>query len=305
MRICSLLPSATEIIYALGLGDRLVAVTHECDYPPEARSLPAITRSAFAHEGASSREIHNHIAGALHQGSSIYHLDQQLLERLDPDLIITQELCDVCAVSYGEVRKAVRLLAGERRVVSLEPTSLGGILESVLTVGELTGVSDRARTAVSDLQARIDRVAGAAANARSHPRVFAMEWLDPAFVGGHWVPEMVGLAGGVDGLGRKGRPSTVASWDDITRYDPELVVLMPCGFDLAQNIEEFKRAPMPSAWKALRAVKSGQVYAVDGSAYFNRPGPRIVDGLEILAEIIHPELFPRAKPSTAWCKLAA
>ena len=303
MRICSLLPSATEIVYSLGLGDRLVAVTHECDYPSVAASLPAITRSAIDHTGSSSGEIHTHVSRSLHSGSSIYDLDQELLQKLDPDLVLTQELCEVCAVSYGQVQKAVRLLKGERKVLSLEPTSLRGILDSIQEVGEVAGVAASAAAVVQGLQDRIDRVASTAEGASTRPRVFAMEWLDPPFVGGHWVPEMIRLAGGTDGLGREGHHSTVASWERIADYNPEIVVFMPCGFDLERNLQEMSRTSFPEPWRRLEAVRSGNIYGVDGSAYFNRPGPRIVDGLEILAEVLHPDLFPRTKPPQAWRRM--
>ena len=293
MRICSLLPSATEIVFSLRLGDQLVAVTHECDFPAEATRLPKITRSSIDHSGSSSRQIDTHIAQALHRGSSIYELDQELLKELDPDLILTQELCDVCAVAYGAVQEAVRVLDGERKILSLEPTSLGDILQSIQQVGQFTGLPERAAHLLKELQKRIDRVRTVAASASHQPRVFAMEWLDPPFVAGHWVPEMVDLAGGSDGLGRRGSPSFTASWDQIAAYSPEIIVLMPCGFDLDRTIKEVDRVGFPDEWYRLEAVRSGQVYAVDGSAYFNRPGPRIVDGLEILAEIIQPQLFPR------------
>ena len=303
MRICSLLPSTTEIVYALGLGDRLVAVTHECDYPPEAASLRAVTRSAIDHAGISSREIHSHVSRSVHSGSSIYHLDQELLNEMDPDLILTQELCEVCAVSYTEVRKAVRILEGDRSILSLESTSLGGILESIAEVAHAAGVAATGAEVVGGLQERIDLVASRAQGASTRPRVFAVEWLDPLFIGGHWVPEMVRLAGGTDGLGREGQHSTVVSWEQVAEYDPEIVALMPCGFNLERNLEETGRSAFPESWRGLKAVRAGQVYAVDGSAYFNRPGPRIVDGLEILAEIVHPEIFPRTKPPEAWRRL--
>ena len=305
MRICSLLPSATEIVYALGLGDRLVAVTHECDYPPEAAGLPVITRSAIDHAGKSSRDIHNHISNSIHGGSSIYTIDQDLLKQLDPDIILTQELCDVCAVSYDEVQKVVRLLQGERKILSLEPTSVGSILGSIEEVGQLAGVPDRAHEVVQQLRQRIDGVASVAHTAPAEPRVLALEWLDPPFVGGHWVPEMARLAGGTDNLGREGYPSFEISWDDVADYDPQVVVLMPCGFNLERTLEELHRAALPPEWHRLTAVRSGQVYAVDGSGYYNRPGPRIVDGLEMLAEIIHPELFPRKGPPHAWRRISA
>ena len=303
LKICSLLPSATEIVFALGCGDHLVAVTHECDFPPEAARLPVITRSALEHRTHGSREIHNHISRAIHAGSSIYVLDQDLLERLSPDLILTQELCDVCAVSYEVVERAVHRLEGQRVILSLEPTSLCGILETVSQAGEATGAQARAGAVARELQQRIDQIAARAQTASGEPRVFAMEWLDPPFTAGHWVPEMIRLAGGRDELAQEGCPSSQINWSRIADHDPEIIVLMPCGFTLERTSEEFARVTLPDEWRGLRAVRSRQVYAVNGSAYFNRPGPRIVEGLEILAEIMHPELFPRTMAPGAWQRL--
>ena len=303
LRICSLLPSATEIVFALGLGDRLVAVTHECDYPLEATRLPVITRSTLDHGMRHSREIHHHIASALHAGSSIYALDHALLERLDPTLILTQELCDVCAVSYDIVQQAVHRLRGTRTILSLEPTSLGEILRTIQQVGDAADVAETARTLVSTLQQQVDRIAAEAKSANIQPRVFAMEWLDPPFTAGHWVPEMIRLAGGRDELAQAGAPSSQVAWSRIADYDPEIIVLMPCGFTLERTVEEFTQMKFPAEWRRLNAVHEGRVYAVNGSAYFNRPGPRIGEGLKILAEVIHPEIFPRTTPPQAWRRL--
>jgi iron complex transport system substrate-binding protein len=300
VKICSLLPSATEIVFALGLGERLVAVTHECDFPPEARGLPVVTRSTLRHDTRDSRAIHHHIASALHAGSSIYSLDQAELERVDPDLILTQELCDVCAVSYELVAGAVQKLHGARRVLSLEPTSLPGILATIEQVGAMAGVPDRAATLVAALRRRVETVAALTATLGPWPRVYAMEWLDPPFTAGHWVPEMVRLAGGRDTLGREGQPSAQIAWPRIVDDDPEIIVLIPCGFTLEQTVEAAATVEFPDAWDRLTAVREGRVYAANGSAYFNRPGPRIVDGLEILAEILHPELFPPRWQGRAW-----
>ncbi len=307
MRICSLLPSATEIVFALGLGDRLVAVTHECDVPPGVLAVPVITRSTIDPHARGSREIHNHVTAAMHSGSSLYTLDQELLERLNPDLILTQELCDVCAISYHEVAKAVHrldvTLPGKRTILSLEPRSLAGILESIEQVGEVAGARQRATALVRDLQRRIDRVASVAGEASASPRVFAMEWLDPAFTAGHWVPEMIRLAGGRDELSREGAPSVEVSWQRIADYDPEILVLMPCSFGLERTIEELGKTPLPEEWSRLTAVRSGHVYAVEGAVYFSRSGPSTVAGLEILGEIIHPELFARSSLPEAWRQL--
>jgi iron complex transport system substrate-binding protein len=303
VKICSLLPSATEIVFALGLGDRLVAVTHECDYPPDAARLPVVTRSTLGEQARGSRAIHHHISTALHTGSSIYALDQDLLQRLDPDLILTQELCDVCAVSYGLVQQAVQRLEGPRRILSLEPTSLEGILATIERVGDAAGVPDRAARLVTDLRQRTEAIAAKTRNTSRRPRVFAMEWLDPPFTAGHWGPEMVRLAGAYDDLAQEGRPSAPIAWSRIAAYDPEVIVLMPCGFTLERTCEELARVDFPDEWWRLGAVRSGEVYAVNGSAYFNRPGPRIVDGLRVLAEVIHPEMFPATMAPLAWRRL--
>ncbi len=309
MRICSLLPSATEIVLALGLGDHLVAVTHECDLAAGAQPVPVITRSTVDHGTRGSREIHTHVTAAAHMGSSLYALDQELLEQLDPDIILTQELCDVCAVSYDQVAEAVHrldaTLPGQRTVLSLEPKGLAGILGVIEQVGDVTGVPERSAALIRDLKTRIDRVAAVAAGATTRPHVFAMEWLDPPYTAGHWVPEMIRLAGGHDELSREGAPSVEVSWAQIVTYDPEIVVLMPCSFSLERTLEELGRAALPAAWSRLAAVRAGRVDAVDAATYFSRSGPSTIDGLEILGEIIHPELFPRRSPADAWRPLEA
>ena len=309
MRICSLLPSATEIVLALGLGDHLVAVTHECDRPAGARPVPVITRSTVDHGTRGSREIHTHVTAAAHRGSSIYALDQELLERLDPDIVLTQELCDVCAVSYDQVAEAVHRLdakvPGQRTVLSLEPKGLAGILDVIEQVGDVTGVPERSAALIRELKARIDRVAAVAAGATTRPRVFAMEWLDPPYSAGHWVPEMIRLAGGHDEMSREGVPSVEVSWAQIAASDPEIILLMPCSFSLERTLEELGRIALPIVWSRLAAVKAGRAYAVDAAVYFSRSGPSTIDGLEILGEIIHPELFPRRSSADAWRPLGA
>ena len=305
MRICSLLPSATEIVFALGLEEQLVAVTHECDYPSEASAQPVITRSIIDHSGKSSRDIHKHVSESIRVGGSIYDIDNDLLKELDPDVILTQELCKVCAVSYDEVQKATRLLDGERQIISLEPTTLSGILETIDRVGQIAGVTDRSTELIGGLRRRIDEVSSVAKTAAVSPSVLALEWLDPPFVGGHWVPEMIVLAGGKDVLGREAEASARTVWGNVINADPDIIILMPCGFDLDRTLEEARGARFPEGWQGLGAVRSNNVYAVDGSAYFSRSGPRVVDGLEVLAEIIHPDLFPRKSQSEAWVRVAA
>jgi iron complex transport system substrate-binding protein len=291
MRICSLLPSATEIVYALGLGDSLVAVTHECDEPADARAKPVITRSAIDPAALTGAQIDALVAEHLHDHRGIYHLDRDLLERLNPDLILTQELCDVCAVSYDEVQRAARTLYGERQILSLEPVSLDGVLDAIAAVGRATGTEARAAEVVAGLRERIERVRARAAGVTRRPRVACIEWLDPPVAGGHWVPEMVQIAGGTDPLGRAGEPSRRLGWDEVIAAAPEVAVLMPCGFDADRTAKDYHPEALPAAWRETPAVRAGAVWAVDANSHFSRPGPRLVDGLETLAAILHPEIF--------------
>lgn len=294
MRICSLLPSATEIVYALGLGEQLVAVTHECDEPHDATTKPRITRSAIDPATMTSAQIDALVTEHLHDHRGIYQIDRALLEQVNPDIILTQELCDVCAVSYDEVQAAARTLYGERQILSLEPTTLDGVLDSILAVGRATATEQRAAAIVAGLRQRIDRVRERTATVSQRPKVACLEWLDPLFTGGHWVPEMVALAGGFDPLGRAGEPSYRLAWDEVLAAEPEVAILMPCGFSVERAIAEYQAATLPDAWRQTAAVRDGRVWAVDANANFSRPGPRLVDGLETLAAILHPELFPDA-----------
>jgi iron complex transport system substrate-binding protein len=283
MRICSLLPSGTEILYALGLGDEIVAVTHECDYPPDAFSKPQITKNLVDHERMTSSEIDRHVSSAVGRHGSIYSLDDELLEALKPDLIVTQELCAVCAVSYKEVQHAARVLEGTTKIISLEPTTLDEVLDTIVLVGELTGRENIAHRKRAELQERLQRVREVVQTS-ARPRVYAMEWLNPPFSSGHWVPEMVDIAGGDEIIGKPGGRSERITPQHVIDANPEIIVLMPCGFSLKRTVEEYHRQDFLPGW-------SGQVYAVDGSSYFNRSGPRLVDGVEILARIFHPEAF--------------
>jgi iron complex transport system substrate-binding protein len=305
MRIVSLLPSTTEIAFALGLGDQVVAVTHECDYPPAARERPVVTGSALDHSAASSAEIDAAVRGQLGEGLSIYTLNEALLDELRPDLILTQALCEVCAVSFGTVQRAVAGLGGEPHILSLEPTDLEGILGTVLAVGNAAGRRDEALGLVAALRARVEAVRARAATAAYRPRVACLEWFDPPFGPGHWLPELVEIAGGKAGLGRAGEPSRRISWGDVIAFAPEVIVLTPCGFDLERTVHEAAEIlPHRMGWSALPAVRAGRVYAVDGNSYFSRPGPRIVDSLELLARLIHPELFPGWGPAAGARPLA-
>lgn len=300
MRIVSLLPSTTEIAYALGLGERVVGVTHECDYPPQVRGTPVVTGSLLDHTAVSSAEIDTQVSSQLRDAISIYQLDTDLLAKLQPDLILTQALCDVCAVSFATVQQAVRDLGGAPRVLSLEPTNLEGILATIEAVGAATGREEAAATLVAELRERIARVSQRSAQAAKRPRVACLEWLDPPFGPGHWLPEMVTLAGGLPGLGQAGQPSARIGWGDVIAFAPEVILLTPCGFDLERTIAEAADIlPRRHGWEALPAVRTGRVYALDGNAYCSRPGPRIVDALELLASLIHPDLFEGWGPAGA------
>ena len=306
MRIVSLLPSATEIVCALGLSESLVGVTHECDYPPVARSRPIVTHSLLDHDRATSEEIDQAVRRQLRDGLSLYALDLALLAQIAPDLVLTQALCEVCAVVYGDVERAIRDIstAGDAlapRVLSLEPQGLEDILATIVHVGAAAGVAQRAATLVSELRARIERVRARTALAERRPRVACLEWLDPTFGPGHWLPELVELAGGRPGLGVAHSDSRRVAWENVIAFAPEVIIVTPCGFDLRRTVAEATQVlPSRNGWAALPAVRQGRVYAVDGNAYFSRPGPRIVDSLELLAELIHPELCAGWGPRDAW-----
>src|SRR6266567_610139 len=300
MRIASLLPSATEILFSLGLGDEVVAVSHECDYPPEASKRPVLTKSALHQRMHKSIDVDREVE---QRGGDIYEIDERLLENLQPDLILTQELCAVCAVSYTKVKEAARVLDADTKIISLEPSNLEDIVENILLVGRMTGKEIRAQELASNLLARIEMVKSKTRDVRSRPRVFFMEWLQPPWAGGHWIPQMVDYAGGFEGLGRLGKPSHRIGWSEVLDYGPEIFVLSPCGFDLDGVMGELYELASYHGWESIPAYKSRNIYAVNASAYFSRPGPRIVDGLELLAHIIHPELFPETPKADAVRKI--
>ncbi|HXO07189.1 MAG TPA: cobalamin-binding protein [Solirubrobacteraceae bacterium] len=287
MRIVSLVPSATEMLFALGLGPELVAVTHECDYPPEALQLPRVTRDVLP-SGLSAAQIDAAVKERTLAGRSIYELDEDALHELEPDLIVTQALCSVCAVSYDDVRAIADQISSRPRVISLDPRTIGEVLGDARTLAQETDRKDVAVELVRDAAERIDRVRVAVRNA-PRPRVVALEWLDPPFAAGHWTPQMIAFAGGEDVLGFAGENSQERTWQEIEAAAPDIVIVMPCGYDaqIAHREAEMHH-------DRLAALGAGEVVAVDASAYFSRPGPRIVDGLELLAHILHPELVPDA-----------
>ncbi len=286
MRIVSLVPSATEMLFALGLGPDLVGVTHECDYPPAARELPKVTRDRLP-AGLSSAEIDAAVKERTLAGDSIYELDAQALHELAPDLIVTQALCSVCAVSYDDVRAIAEEIDTQPMVISLDPHTIGEVLGDARTLAQATDAKDAAVELVQETSARIDRIRLLTRTATRRPRVAALEWLDPPFTAGHWTPQLIEYAGGEDVFGFAGENSEERTWEEVAAMHPDIVIVMPCGYDaeIAYREAEMHR-------DELAAIGAGEVVAVDASAYFSRPGPRLIDGLELLAHILHPELVP-------------
>lgn len=290
LRIVSLLPSATEIVCALGLADSLVGVTHECDYPSGVDRKPQLTASRIAHQSMSSAEIDHAVRSQLDGHGCIYDLDEVRLRALAPDVILTQELCEVCAVSYHTVEQAARRLDADVTIVSLEPTTIADILANIVTVGEITGRDAQAEALVGGLRARLDALGASLSGLARRPRTLVLEWLEPPFAPGHWVPQQVAAAGGDPGFGTAGGVSRTTTGEEITAYGPEVIVLAPCGFSAADTLRELPRVRLPAGWPDLPAVRDGNVWAVDASSYFSRPGPRVIDGAEILARIVHPDV---------------
>jgi len=284
MRIASLVPSATEMLFALGLGEELVGVTHECDFPDAARELPHLTATVLP-DTLGAGEIDAAVKALVGEGRALYSLDEELLAQLAPDLIVTQAVCDVCAVSFDDVVEVAARLPGEPRVVQQDPSSLGEVLEDVTRLGEAAGVAARAGELRAELEGRLATVRAAVAGAPT-PRVLALEWLDPPFVGGHWIPEMVGLAGGLDVAGPAGEKSPEVEWEELAALEPDLVVVMPCGM-YAQG----SRREAEAHRERIDALGAGRIVAVDAASTYSRPGPRLVDGTELLAHLLHPDLL--------------
>lgn len=293
MRIVSLLPSATEIICTLGLQDQLVGVTHECDFPAFVQKLPKVTRSLIPAE-ASSREIDQLVRERLRSNRALYTLDLPTLEDLRPDVIVTQALCDVCAVAEEEVRAAACALPGVPRVINLEPQTLSQVFDAIHQVARATGTERKAGEVVGELKGRVEAVVKRTAKLKHRPRVTLLEWLDPPFSCGHWNPELVRLAGGVEGLGQEGLPSRTLSWDEVFAWQAEVIFIACCGFSVERTLQDLPLVWYIPGWQDLPAVRSCRLYVTDGSHYFSRPGPRLVESLEILAHALHPEVHPLA-----------
>jgi iron complex transport system substrate-binding protein len=291
-RIVSFLPAATEITYALGAGADLVGRSHECDYPPEVRSLPVVSKPALPLEGLSQQEIDSAVAARLASGESLYQVDELLLENLHPDLVLTQDLCQVCAPSGNELSRALRDMSRPPEVLWLTPRNIAEIEQNIVAIGDATGRQDVATKLVERNRGRINAASAAVGNARR--AVTFLEWTEPLFCGGHWVPEMVAAAGGDDPLGQPGGDSRRITWDDVAASEPELLIVAPCGYGLNEAIAVAKRLP---------ATIEAQVYAVDANAYFARPGPRVAEGVELLAHIFHPDKFDWPHVHEPWARI--
>ena len=304
MRIVSFLPSATEIVGLLGLAENLVGVSHECDYPSEVKGKPVVSRCAIDMDAMSDREKDVMVSKILREGGTLYKVDEALLRKLDPDLILTQDLCQVCAPSGNEVSVVLKTLARKPEILWLTPKNLTDIFGNIREVGRAVKRNDEAEEAIEKLKQRVDTVVQRAKKVKSQPKVFLMEWFDPVYCGGHWVSELVEMAGGHDNLARRGTDSVRIAWQEVRDWAPEVIVLSPCGYHVEETVRRAQVLLSLPGWNELPAHKLGQVYAVDAQSYFARPGPRIVEGLELLAHLIHPEEFGWDGPKYAYERFA-
>ncbi len=291
MRIASLLASATEIVYELGLGDQLVAISHECDYPPDALRKPRLSRPRFDPQGMTSGEIDAAVRHAMAHFGSVYEIDAALLQRLQPDLVLSQAVCEVCAVPTSLAQTVADMMGKRPRVLSIDSHSISDIIDSIQDVAAAAGVPERGEMIAAAQRLRLDTVTARVAGA-PRQRVLAVEWLDPPFVPGHWMPEMIEIAGGLDLFGTPGRPSQQLDWQDLSGTDPDVLVIMPCGYGLDASRADADRHAERLIRIAPRAIETGRAFVVDGSAYFNRSGPRMATGVEILGALLHPSRFP-------------
>jgi iron complex transport system substrate-binding protein len=305
MRICSFLPSATEIVYALGLQDQLYGVTFECDYPPEARHKPKVVRSLFENlePPPSSGEISQIIGQRLQQGLGIYEVDEAVVQAAKPDLLLSQAICEVCAISSSQVTACSLRLEKTPQILSLDPQYVGDVLGDIRRVAAATGTAARGEAIVADLQARIDAVVARASQVTTRPRVLHLEWAEPVMCGGHWVPEMIDMAGGANCFGDKETGSFRLDWEAVVESQPEIIILMLCGYTVQRSLEDLPILAAKPGWYDLPAVRRGQIFVVDAGAYTSRSGPRLVQGLEIIAEILHPELFSGCIPADGAARL--
>ncbi len=295
MRICSLLPSATETLFALGLGDQVVGVTHECDFPRDARDKRVVLRSNLPHSWDSAA-IDGSVSEAARQGTSRYVVDDAALRELDPDLIITQDLCHVCAASPGDLAAALATLPRAPQVLSLTPHTLAGVWRDIRSIGEAAGAAPQAERLARQVESRVAQVEEMTASLAERPRVLCLEWLDPPYVAGHWLPEMIRIAGGRDALGRAGEESQRVNWEEAVAAQAEVILVAPCGFGLAGAVAEFRKLQLPPGWNDLPAVRQRRVFALDANSYTSRPGPRLASAVWILASLLHPARFTLSFP---------
>jgi iron complex transport system substrate-binding protein len=302
-RVASLIASATEIVAALGAGNMLVARSHECDYPEDVTELPAVTAPKLD-IAKPSGDIDRQVKTLLEQALSVYRVDAEGLRAVAPDIIITQTQCEVCAVSQSDVEAALERWTGKRpRVVSLAPNALADVFADIERVAAALDLRERGTALVDSLRQRIDAIAQRARAAAKRPRVAAIEWIEPLMAAGNWVPELIALAGGENLFGEAGRHSPWMEWRDLVAADPDIILVLPCGFDIARSLREMTALTARAEWNGLRAVRNDKVFVADGNQYFNRPGPRLVDSLEILAELLHPDTFPVRHAGTGWIRL--
>lgn len=297
MRICSLVPGATEVVAALDLADRLVAVSHECDYPDSIRHVPSVVEPVIDQHALSSDAIDRAVKQLVHDGRRLYRLNEQKFIEVRPDVILTQDLCHVCAVTPDQLTQAIASLDFAPRLVTLNPTSLTNVLDDVVRIAQAIDADDLGRTFLQSLRTRLDRISAAGRTTR--PRVVCLEWLEPLYLAGHWVPEMVALAGGEDILGRRDQPSRETTWKEVADADPDIILLMPCGYSVQRTLDELgrlERAGTP--WSARRPGRA-DIYVLDANSYFSRPGPRLVDGVELLAALFHPAPSHQLNPAQA------
>jgi len=302
MRVCSLLPSATEILYAIGMGDSVAGVSHECDFPADAAKKPHLIQPRLRLD-VTAAEMDRQVSELIARGESIYLVDAELLKSLAPDLIVTQDLCHVCTASPDDLAAALARFAKPPRVLSLTPHTLADVWEDIRRVGEATHRSREAQSLAIALEQKIAAIEARTARVATRPRVLCLEWLDPYYVGGHWVPEMVAKAGGEDVLGRAGEPSFRVSAGQIAESRADVIVVMPCGYAKDRVAAECRVEDFPAEWNDLPAMRERRIFAVDANSYFSRPGPRLADGVALLAHLVHPDLFPSGTPANSFCKL--
>jgi iron complex transport system substrate-binding protein len=303
LRIISLIASATEIVCALGFENSMVGRSHECDYPPSIKILPVCTSTKFNTEGASY-EIDERVKAIVQEGLSVYRVSAELLEELKPSHIITQTQCEVCAVSLRDVEEAVCKITSSRpAIVSLEPNSLADIWSDIRRVGNALGDGRRAEELITHLQERMNEIAQRAQLLQERPKVACIEWIDPLMSTGNWMPELVRMAGGINLFGEAGKHSPWMTWEELVAADPEIIVIMPCGFDIERTIADMPALTVRSEWKNLKAVRTSRIFIADGNQYFNRPGPRLVESLQILAELFHPDIFQFGHENLGWMRI--